>query len=67
MLQCLYPLQQTTIHHFFDSLMDGKNQIIQAQVARALLFLQMRDSIQALPHQHFRYKPLPHFLHAVFC
>ena len=50
MLQCLYPLQQTIIHHFFDSLMDGKNQIIQAQVARALFSLQIRDTIQALSH-----------------
>ena len=37
MLQCLCPLQQIIVHHFFDSL-NGKNQIIQAQVVKVLFF-----------------------------
>ena len=51
MLQCLCLLQQIIVHHFFDFLMDGKNQILQAQVARAVVFLQIGDSIQALLYQ----------------
>ena len=53
MLQCLYPLQQIIVQHIFGSLMDDKNLIIQAQVAKALFFMQIRDSTQALLHQHF--------------
>ena len=34
------------------SLMDDKNPKIQAQVVRTLFVLQIRDSIQALLHQH---------------
>ena len=52
MFQYLYPLQQIIAHHFFVSLMDDKNLIIQAQVVKALIFLQIFDSIQVLLHQH---------------
>ena len=52
MLKCLYPSQQIIVHHFLDSLMDDKNLIIQAQVVKALFVLQIRDSTQALAHQH---------------
>ena len=45
------PTALIRVHHFFYSLMDGKNQMIQAQVTRALFILQIRYSIQALPHQ----------------
>ena len=52
MLQCLYPLQQIIVHHFFGPLMDDKNLIIGAHVAKALFVLQILDSTQALLHQH---------------
>ena len=54
MLQCLYPLQQMIARHFFVSLMDDNNLTIQAHVVNALFifFLQIRDSVQALLHQH---------------
>ena len=52
MLQSLYPLQQIVVLHFFDSLMDDKNLIIQAQMVKALFILQILDSIQALLYQH---------------
>ena len=52
MLPSLYPLQQIIVHHFFDPLMDCKNLIIKAQVAKALFVLQMLDIIQALLHQY---------------
>ena len=51
MLQCLYPMQQIIVHHFFVSLMDDRNLIIRAQVAKVLFFLQIRDSIQVVLHQ----------------
>ena len=52
MLQHLYPLQKIIVHHFFEPLMDDKNLITQAQVARILFSLKIRDSIQTLLHQH---------------
>ena len=61
MLQYLCPLQQIIVCHFFEPLMDDKNLIIEAQVVKALLVLQMLDSIQAFLHQHCWCMPLPHF------
>ena len=52
MLQCLYPLQQIIVNHFFVPLMDDKNLIIAAQVVKALFPLQILENIQALPLQH---------------
>ena len=37
---------------FLVPLMDGKNQITEVQVVKALFVLQILDIIQALPHQH---------------
>ena len=51
MLQCMYPLQQIIADHFFEPPKDDKNLLINAQVVKALFVLQIRDSIQALPHQ----------------
>ena len=45
-------MQQIIVHHVFGYLMDDKNLIIVAQVAKALFVLQRPDSIQALLHQH---------------
>ena len=72
MLQCLYQLQQIIVHHFFDSLLNDKNLITQAEMVKALFiififffffffFLQIRNSTQVLLHQHFWYKPFLHF------
>ena len=36
---------------FFNPLMDDKNLIIEAQVAKGLFVLQILDSVQALLHQ----------------
>ena len=51
-MQCLYPSQQIIAHHFFVSLMDDKNLIIQDQALKVKLFLQILNSIQALNNQH---------------
>ena len=51
MLQC--PLQKIIVQHFFETLKDDKNLIIQAQLVRALFVLQILDSIEALLHQHY--------------
>ena len=53
MLQFLYPIQQTIVHQFFDSLIDRKNQIIQAQAASVYFFCKHAIVFKALPHQHF--------------
>ena len=52
MLPGLDPLQQIIVHQFFYPLMDDKNLIIKAQMVKALLLLQILDSIQALLRQH---------------
>ena len=65
MLQCLYPLQQIIVNHFFGPLMDDKNLIIAAQVVKALFPLQILENIQALPLQHCWCTPLLHFFHLV--
>ena len=51
-LQCLYPLQHTIVRHFFGSLMDDKNLIIEAQGVKALFVLKILNSIQPFFHQH---------------
>ena len=45
MLQCLCPLQQIIVRHFFEPLMDDKNLIIEAQMVKALFVLQILDGI----------------------
>ena len=46
------PTVKIIVHHILVPLMDGKNLIIEAQVVKALIFLQIRDSTQALHRQH---------------
>ena len=66
MFQCLNPLQQIIVHHFWGSLMDDKNLIIEAQGVKVLFVLQIHDSIQPLLHQHCWCMPLPRFFSRSF-
>ena len=52
MFQCLCPLQQRRVDHFFDPLMYDKNLITVTLAVKALFALQILDSIQPLLHQH---------------
>ena len=53
MLQFLYPPQQIIVHHFF-WISDGRDKSNNSGLGgKALFFLQVSDSTQALLNQHF--------------